>query len=114
MGWFEEERKRSEERERSYIASAGWTDIVLKKGGSYGVKKKVQTYPSVERYFCSNLVISCAMLESGFFLTVSFTAPRISQRFTSAPLSVMFFATLRRAPSSEPAILRKVSKLERI
>ena len=96
------------------------------------------------------------MLESGFFLTVEFTAAKISQRFTSDPLSVMFLvmvsliggnirqtwwslawdrdrgawkrstkkvsgfvrrlylATLLSDPSSEPAILRNVSKLERI
>ena len=34
--------------------------------------------------------MSWAILESGFFLTVSFTAPKISHRFTSEPLSVMF------------------------
>ena len=46
--------------------------------------------PSSARYFSSNLPISCAMLESGFCLTVELTAARISQRFTSEPLSVMF------------------------
>ena len=44
----------------------------------------------MSRYFSSNLVINWAMLESGFFLTVEFTAAKISQRFTSDPLSVMF------------------------
>ena len=57
------------------MTSAGWT---------------ADMDPSSARYFSSNLPISCAMLESGFFLTVELTAAKISHRFTSEPLSVMF------------------------
>jgi hypothetical protein len=53
-------------------------------------KEKFTIEPSSDRYLASNLPMSCAMLESGFCRTVSFTAARISHRFTSAPLAVMF------------------------
>ena len=62
----------------------------------------------------SNLVINCEMLESGELRTVSLTAARISHKFTSFPLCVMFLATFLNDPNSDPATFKKVSKFVRI